>query len=441
LLIKISRENLERVSSQSSIIKRIFHLFADTYVNYCKTQFPWRQPSETVYLVMRPHGYFLWVKLIPNIVIALAIFSGLLYLAFTAKASFIWIVLAGLALALGILFGIWESLAWKNDYFSLTKDRVLTQKLQIGLFENRHETPMSAILSAGLDTSFLGRLLGFGTVTARAYTGNMEIKHITDPDLVYSYLEYRRKCILSEQRRQEKETMHAMLEKRMHPERTVGQPFQANNEVPTHVDYYSDSFSDLLARLFTLRLEKDGAVIYHTHWWILFKMLFFPNLILLLVVGTTLARLLDLFSLNAVLVYSLALALAIIGWLWWFYQYYDWRNDIYIITADQLVDVNQHPLGSQDKRSAPIKNIQTVEYKRNGIIGMALNFGTVKIQIGNEELTFDDVYNPSAIQMEIFNRFREFNEHARKMDQGRMTEWFSTYDGLRHLDKHDENEA
>jgi hypothetical protein len=241
----------------------------------------------------------------------------------------------------------------------------------------------------------------------------------------------------ADQRRQEKGAMHAMLEKRMHPEQAVSTTSPAIGEVPSHVDYYSDSISDLLARFFTLRLEKDGAIIYHTHWWILFKMLFFPNLILLLVVGTTVARLLDLFTLNAVFVYGAALAVAIIGWLWWFYEYYDWRNDIYIITADQLVDVNQHPLGSMDKRSAPVKNIQTVEYKRNGIIGMSLNFGTVTIQIGNEELTFDDVYNPSAVQMEIFNRFREFNEHSRKLDQGRMAEWFSTYDGLRH---NDENE-
>jgi hypothetical protein len=95
------------------------------------------------------------------------------------------------------------------------------------------------------------------------------------------------------------------------------------------------------------------------------------------------------------------------------------------------VDINRHPLGSEDKNSAPIKNIQTVDYKRNGIIGMALNFGTVRIQIGNEELTFDDVYNPSAVQMEIFSHFREFTKNSLKMDQGRMTEWFSTYDGIR----------
>jgi cAMP-binding proteins - catabolite gene activator and regulatory subunit of cAMP-dependent protein kinases len=432
LLIKLSRENIRRISSQSSIINRIFNMFAVTYKNYCRTQFPWRQPAETAYLVMRPHPFFLWVKLIPNSLISLAIFSGLLFMAFTSRVSFIWIVLALLALSLGILFGVWESFAWANDYFSLTKDRVLIQKLQIGVFENRHETPMSAILSAGLDTSFLGRILGFGTVTARAYTGNLAIRHISDPDLVFSYLEYRRKCMLSDQRRQEKETMQVMLEKRMHPDQPTRPSPQIANDSPSHVDYYGDSLSDLLARFFTLRLEKDGAVIYRTHWWILLKKLFFPNLILLLAVVVTIARLLNLFALSALLVYAAALIVAVAGWLWWFYEYYDWRNDVYIIAADQLVDVNQHPLGSMDKRSAPVKNIQTVEYKRNGIIGMALNFGTVMIQIGNEELTFDDVYNPSAVQMEIFNRFREFNEHSRKMDQGRMTEWFNTYDRLRH---------
>jgi hypothetical protein len=431
-LIKISAENIKQVSRQSSMILRIFHLFALTYQNYCQAHLKWHQPSETFYLLLHRHAFFLWSKLIPIILLAVGIFSGLFYLAFTTSHySIIWIVLAILALGLGGLFSVWEILAWSNEYVSLTKDRIVNQKLLIGLFESRRETPMNAILSVGLATSFTGRLIGYGAVTARAYTGNFEINQIPDPDLVYSYLEYRRKCILLDQRRQEKASMQALLERKIHPKQFSGQIQQPGDEKPAQINYYSDSFSDLLARFFSLRIEQDGVIIYHTHWWVLLKMLFLPNVLLLIVVVTTLTRFFGLFAVNAVLIYSLALVGAVIGWGWWFYQFIDWRNDVYIIAADQLVDINRHPLGSEDKNSAPIKNIQTVDYKRNGIIGMALNFGTVRIQIGNEELTFDDVYNPSAVQMEIFSHFREFTKNSLKMDQGRMTEWFSTYDGIR----------
>jgi hypothetical protein len=104
------------------------------------------------------------------------------------------------------------------------------------------------------------------------------------------------------------------------------------------------------------------------------------------------------------------------------------------------VDINRHPLGSEEKRTAPVKNIQTVEYKRNGIIALTLNFGTVRIQIGNEELTFDYVYNPSVVQMEIFNHLREFNEHAKHLEQKRMVDWISTYDGIRHVEPPEQKE-
>ncbi|MHC1740710.1 MAG: cyclic nucleotide-binding domain-containing protein [Anaerolineaceae bacterium] len=432
-LIRISKKNLEYVCTKSPMISRIFQIFASTYKISCRKQFDWRQPSETLYLVSRHHVFFLLVKLFPIILVSLGVFAWLFYTSFTSQLnSILWIVLALIALAFGSLFCVWEYLAWSNEYFALTKDRILEQKLLIGLFESRQETPLTAILSVGMNTSFLGRLIGYGVVTARSYTGNLTIPRIPNSDLVLLYLEYRRKCIMADQQRQEKESMHAMLDNRLHPEHTASRPSPSlENEKPVPVNYYSNSFSDLLARLFMLRREKDGAVIYHTHWWILLKKLLLPSLLLLFVVVTSLARFFDLISVDAVLVYSLALILAVVGWCWWFYQYIDWRNDVYIITSDQLVDMNQRPLGTQDKKSAPIKNIQTVEYQRNGIIGMALNYGTVKIQIGNEELTFDNVYNPSVIQTEIFNRFREFNEHARKMEQKRMTDWFSTYDGIR----------
>ena len=55
----------------------------------------------------------------------------------------------------------------------------------------------------------------------------------------------------------------------------------------------------------------------------------------------------------------------------------------------------------------------------------------MRIQIGNEELTFDNVYKPSEVQIEIFNHLREYNEHVRKLDKKRMVDWISTYDDIR----------
>jgi hypothetical protein len=72
-----------------------------------------------------------------------------------------------------------------------------------------------------------------------------------------------------------------------------------------------------------------------------------------------------------------------------------------------------------------------VQFKRKGIIGLMLNYGTVRIQIGNEELTFDNVYDPASIQAEIFAIFKQFNQQSQKLEQEKLAEWIKTYDELR----------
>jgi len=226
--------------------------------------------------------------------------------------------------------------------------------------------------------------------------------------------------------------MHSVRQHRLQPEQTRSmQSTPARGEREVRVNYFTGTFSDWLAKFFSLRTEKEGAVIYRTHWWILLKKTILPVLFLLLVLGVVLAGLIGAIKAASSLIYSLAIISAFIGLGWWLYNYFDWRNDVYIINGDQLEDVNRRPLGSEEKRTAPVKNIQTVEYKRNGIISLVLNFGTVRIQIGNEELTFDNVYKPSMVQIEIFNHLRQFNEQTRKLDQKRMVDWISTYDGIR----------
>jgi hypothetical protein len=207
----------------------------------------------------------------------------------------------------------------------------------------------------------------------------------------------------------------------------------AEKKNPILSAYQTGTISDFLARFFNLRYEKDGSIVYHTHWWILLRKTFFPALFLVAIVITVLLRVIGvLSSIPESFVFGAALGLSIAGWGWWFYQYQDWHNDIYIVTNDQLIDVYRKPLGTEERRSAPIKNIQTVEFVRKGLIGIILNFGTVRIQIGNEELTFDDVYNPSFVQSEIFYRFKEFGESIKQKDQQRLADWIKTYDDIKH---------
>jgi hypothetical protein len=144
---------------------------------------------------------------------------------------------------------------------------------------------------------------------------------------------------------------------------------------------------------------------------------------------------LSIFNLFTILSFAamtgLTVMVGMIVGLWWLYQYLDWHNDVYLITQEQIVDVNKKPLGKEERRAAPIKNILSIEYHRLGIIGLILNFGTIYIRVGDQELTFDDVFNPSEVQRELFNRMaaRQYAEKqaAQQQERQRMTEWIAAY--------------
>jgi len=233
-----------------------------------------------------------------------------------------------------------------------------------------------------------------------------------------------------------KDTLTQRLNGNVENEDTI--PINRKVDSSSTMIYQSGSFLDFLARFFQLRQVKEGSIIYRTHWWILLRKTMFPFILLMFLLMVIIYRMLGLFSsIPETTFYAAGLVLTFITALWWFYQYVDWYFDQYILTHDQLIDVSRKPLGYEDRRSAPVKNIQTVEFKRKGLIGLLLNFGTVKIQIGNEELTFDNVYAPSQIQGEIYLRLKNYQEDQQRQEQMRLADWIRTYDDLKKPAKED----
>ncbi len=115
---------------------------------------------------------------------------------------------------------------------------------------------------------------------------------------------------------------------------------------------------------------------------------------------------------------------------WMVYQYIDWRNDIYQITNDEILDVDKTPFGKEEKKMAQLENIMAIEYKRLGIMGLLLNFGTVTINVGNSEFTFENVYDPSQVQQDLFRRMAD-HEYRKKQedirsDRERDSDWITT---------------
>lgn len=431
--LKVKTRRMMGIQDAFPQVRNAMELFQKTLNLVLKTDFPWLGDSEHVELLSRRHPFFLFMRILVAGGITLLVSSFLFFAALAADKPTFLLVLTGLSFLAGVGFAFWSALEWTNDFFILTHERVLVQKKLIGFFESRHESPVNAVLSVGVDSSVWGRMVGFGAVTVRTYTGDLRFYRLPFPHLVNELLEYSRQKARFEARQSEREGMRVVLTQKFdnpNLEKTI--PIKTGTKSLDKVTYSSDSISDLLANFFNLRVEDQGNVVYRTHWLVLMGKIFLPTLALMACVLGVIARFLGLFGALPEAIFVTLVIVAGLGSLgWWIYQYYDWHNDVYIITDEQLIDLNKKPLGREEQRAAPVKNIQTVEFERKGLINLIFNYGTVKIKIGNEELTFDNVYHPSQVQSEIYARYRHLNEKVKREEQSRMADWIKTYDELR----------
>jgi hypothetical protein len=434
-LIVLNQKNLSTLMKIFPCLHDALSLMDLTWKTAHDLVLPWLAPGERIYLVCRRHRIIPLMRLVVINLIGLIGFLLILFASFSSKDfSGLFIVLAFLFLLGGILLSIWAVAEWANDEFLVTSGRVVAQRQMYGFFDSRQESPISAILSTAYDASLSGRLIGYGTVSLRSYTGEIKFKQLPYPESIFDYLEYLRGRATEEKKLEEKTRIHQNLVNRLGDKSNpsgsseISQPYRGSGSTI----YQSGSFMDWLARFFQLRQERGSTIIYRTHWWIMIRKTIVPFILILVLLFGFIGKLAGLFSsISETTFYMATLFLTFISAMWWLYQYFDWYNDQYILTKDQLIDVSRKPLGYEDRRSAPVKNIQTVEYKRKGLLGLLLNYGTVRIQIGNEELTFDNVYAPSQIQGEVYLQLKRYQEEQQHLEGQRMAEWITTYDQIK----------
>jgi hypothetical protein len=117
--------------------------------------------------------------------------------------------------------------------------------------------------------------------------------------------------------------------------------------------------------------------------------------------------------------------------LWWLYQFQDWRNDIYQITDEKVIDSEKKPLGTEITRSAPLESILNLDYQRIGFWGVLFNMGNVIINTGTDKLTWMNITDPARAQREIFNRMyeqrrrKQLTESKKEWDQ--VSDWLAAY--------------
>ena len=444
-LLVLSREDFQTFYKSIPQLRLNFDLAIRSRQLARKLQFEWLRPDEVIYFLARKHPVVLYQKLVwPVFLLFVPIFLFYAWIVFARSAVVIAAVIASLLfIALWIL---WYVLDWENDYYIVTNQRVVWLEKVIGIYESRQESPLNTILSVAVETTQLGRILDYGDVIVRTWVGKIPFNEVSHPeqaqDMIEEYWERTKEQAVG----MEKEAMKNAIRRRLgipvpekpKPEAVVPVPN------PPHPKKKPGLLRRISSGTLKLRYESGESVYYRKHWFVLIKQAWIS------IAGIVAANVMFFWRLirlaqspEEVFIrfvnwtpvidpVSLAILISLVplfGWL--VYEIMDWSNDQYLVTPEQIVDLDRKPFGTQTRNAAQLENILGTEYQRIGILGEIFNYGTVYITVGGSRLAFENVIDPASVQSDIDRRreARQSRQAAAKVaaERERMAEWLATY--------------
>ncbi|HJW89061.1 MAG TPA: cyclic nucleotide-binding domain-containing protein [Anaerolineales bacterium] len=404
-----------------------------------REQFRWLNGEEIIHHIARKHEFFLAASLIwPLMLFIGAVFLAIL-IASGAGKDFLW--LAGVAISIvlalvGIAWGVWNYLDWGNDYYIVTNQRVVWVEKVIWLYDSRDEAPLETILSENVATSLIGRILHYGDVTVRTFTGQILFRNVREPYLMTELVKKHRELVSRRGHRVETEATAQAIHRLFVPADDIYIPPEPAPSPEPEQERPLGFLARYFANFLRMRFEEGIVITYRKYWTALLVKTWLPTLLILVDIFFLIGCLIfffwgRIFAADLGLWLSLALGAWVVLFPWWLYHYADWRNDIYQVTDKYILDIERRPLGTEVKKSAPLESILSLEHERPGFLGYLLNFGNVTINVGETKFVFLSVHEPARVQQDIFNRMytlrkqKERAEIARERD--RVVQMMSFY--------------
>ncbi len=432
VLICFPKQLIESLILEYAWFQQAISLMIASYHLAGRVRLKWLSEGEILYFIARQHPWYLISSLAAPLITGLVmtlVLTGI-NLLISIDQTLVLFLFSVLLLCICAWLG-WNVVDWANDYVIITDRKVVYQRKVVMLYDSRQEVPLNMILAVNVETDQWGRMLGYGNVIVRTYTGMIELPRLKHPQEVAAMVEAQGYRASKQRSEIEKQNIQSILRKRYKMD--DGNQEEAKEEVSHYIQ--PGSIQVLLNNLFRMRFERGDTIVYRTHWSILLARLLLPSLLLLALVTVWLTRaagIIQLWRIGSFTVIGAMMGAVLAGW--WLYQYVDWRNDIYVISGDRIIDINKKPLGKEETKSALIKNIQSIEFNQKWLTALLFNYGTVSIRVGDILFTFDDVYDPSEVQRELANRIaeREYLDYQAELEgqYERMADFMEAYQGL-----------
>lgn len=374
--------------------------------------YPWQLEGERLLTLSRRHPYFLISRLLlPAAVLSVPLALAAFGLDFNGVATLYLFLGPGAVLL--FLFFYWS---WQHNYYALTDRRILHVEETPFIYQEHSEAELERVQDLRVTRpDWLSRLLGYGDLQIEtAGTGGIiEFHGLPDAEgFARDVLQAKEGAV----ERRPSEEVGILAE----PAPAARRPESPHRDASVW-EYFVPR----------VRVEEGSKIVWRKHWYILLGRIVGPlaGLLIALEVGVGAALNLPLpwvgllprsTTIWAAIALASALALLIL------YHYADWRNDIYVLTEDRIIDIDKKPLMlREERREASLAMVQNVKYIIPGILSNLLNVGNVMIETAatEGEFTFDGVHDPRRVQGEIFARLEAYRQRERERErQARLEE-------------------
>ncbi len=410
--------------------------------------FPWQREGEVLVALSYKHIYSfvrrLWLLVLPILTLA-GVLAVALAINWTGLSLYAVCAVIGMSV---IAVVVWLFLDWRNDYFVVTNKRVVHVDKTILLRETREEAPLGSIQDVAVSTpGIVARAVGFDDLTIQTAGASGRLVFSTLPnavqvrDRIFQQVERTEVGDRAEKREAIRRSLGVELGQREEESLRVPEPGPISPVIEPNemglLDRVRKSLGSLMPKM---RIEENGVVTWRKHWFRLLEKIVGPLLLMFILLQLGLAPPLRLLSLDSrsgsCFVAALVTGLFVGSFLLW-YRYEDWRNDIYQLTDERIIDIERLPLGlREERREASLAMIQDIRYEIPGIVANLLDYGNVVIETAAREavFTFDWVHQPRRVQQDIFARMEALREKAKQQERERRTselvDWFAAYTDL-----------
>ena len=402
-ILFLSRDRFAELISINPQLKYPMGIADETPNRSQGKKFKGQRENEKVLYQTRRHwwAYFrmLWIP------IALAV--GLFVVAFAVDNLLVRLLMILISIAANIAIFVYLYIEWRNDSIILTDQRLITiQHNVLNFSEQYNEIPLDNINGVNVDLPPLDPMAyAFGYQTVQIKTAgqaaSFTMGFVPDADDV-------QKIILEDIRNVQNSNIP--------------------DENAIRADIYKwvsgDPNEEYMAET---QADSQQEQIYRKHWAILLRDMIVPVLLMLVAFVFVFGVLInpDVDATTRMIIVALATLGFLVGALLMYYQYWDWKNDLYAVNDSTITFVHRRPLWLQNEiDQVLLERVDNVLAESAGIARL-FGYGNVNISLlgADEYKVFEGVGDPLTIQADISRRLIKNSQYRPSRRGTKESDW------------------